>query len=171
MMEKVLIIGNSGAGKTTFAKALANETKLPLVHLDKIYWCGVWEHRTREEFDVLLQEELEKERWIIDGNFDRTLPQRLRFCDTVFWLDLPIISCLWGATKRVFESFGKSRDDMGGCCVERFDRHKFALYKSIIAFNRKNRKRYKQLLCECKDVNIIVFKSRRQVTRYLNNLK
>ena len=37
-MERILIIGGNGAGKTTFAKALAEKTQLPLVHLDALYW-------------------------------------------------------------------------------------------------------------------------------------
>ena len=103
-MKKVLIIGNAGSGKTTFAKALSERTSLPLVHLDRLYWKDNWEHTTREEFDVLLQRELEESEWILDGNFNRTLPHRLQYCDTVFFFDLPTISCLWGITKRIFQS-------------------------------------------------------------------
>ena len=94
-MKRILIIGNAGSGKTTFAKALANKTQLPLVHLDKLYWRGTWEHTTREEFDAILQNELENGEWIIDGNFNRTIPHRLKYCDTVFYFDLPVITCLW----------------------------------------------------------------------------
>ena len=36
-MQRILIIGNCGAGKSTFARALAEKTGLPLVHLDKLY--------------------------------------------------------------------------------------------------------------------------------------
>ena len=57
-MERVLLIGNAGAGKTTFARKLAAKCSLPLVHLDQLYWCGEWEHLTREQFDALLQAEL-----------------------------------------------------------------------------------------------------------------
>ena len=56
-MERVLLIGNAGAGKTTFARKLAAKCSLPLVHLDQLYWCGEWEHLTREQFDALLQVE------------------------------------------------------------------------------------------------------------------
>lgn len=41
-MKRILIIGNAGSGKTTFAKALAEKTHLPLIHLDKLFWCGEW---------------------------------------------------------------------------------------------------------------------------------
>ena len=55
-MQRILIIGNAGAGKSTFARLLAKKLQLPLVHLDKLYWQGTWEHLSREEFDVHLQQ-------------------------------------------------------------------------------------------------------------------
>ena len=103
-MQRILIIGNAGSGKSTFSKALAEKLNIPLVHLDRLYWRGNWEHVTREEFDHLLQSELEKPQWIIDGNFNRTLPCRLQHCDCVFFFDLPTHTCLWGTVKRVLKT-------------------------------------------------------------------
>ena len=169
-MERVLIIGNAGAGKSTFAKALAEKTGLPLVHLDKLYWRGDWEHVSREEFDVLLQTELVKPRWIIDGNFNRTIPLRLQHCDTVFFLDYPTRVCLWGITKRVLTNWGRTREDMGGNCPEHFDAQKPALYRAVLRFNREHRKKHCQLLSQAENVNVIVFKSRRQAKKYLEGV-
>ena len=91
-MKKVLIIGNTGAGKTTFAKALSEKTGLPLIHLDKIFWYGNWEHISPEEFDEKLSEILSRDEWIIDGNYNRTLERRLEFADTVFFFELPTVT-------------------------------------------------------------------------------
>ena len=168
-MERILIIGNCGAGKSTFAKALAKKLQLPLVHLDKLYWHGDWEHLSREDFDAVLQTELEKPRWIIDGNFSRTLPHRLAYADTVFYLDIPTLTCLWGLTKRVFTNYGKTRDDMGGNCPEYFDKQKPALYKGALGFNKRNRKNYHEMLA-ASGKQVIIFKSRRQVKKYLESL-
>ena len=167
-MRRVLIIGNAGSGKSTFGRKLAEKTGLPLVHLDKIYWRGNWEHLTREEFDKALQAELEKEEWIIDGNFNRTLPHRLDYCDTVFFFDLPTITCLWGVTKRVLQSYGKTRSDMGGNCPERFDQQKPALYKAVMNFNKQHRKAYYDLLADRE--NVVIFKTRRQAEKYLREV-
>ena len=169
-MERVLIIGNCGAGKSTFARALAEKTGLPLVHLDKLYWHGDWEHLSREEFDPVLQTELEKPQWIIDGNFSRTLPHRLSYADTVFYLDIPVLTCLWGLTKRVFTNYGKTREDMGGNCPERFDKQKISLYRGILTFNRRNRKKFYEMLKES-GVAYTVFRSRKEANAYLKNIR
>ena len=168
-MKRVLIIGNAGAGKTTFARQLAEKLQLPLVHLDKLYWCGNWEHVSRPEFDTLLQAELEKPQWIIDGNFNRTLPHRLQYCDTVFYFDLPAITCLAGITKRILSNYGKSRSDMGGNCAEYFDAQKRSLYRNVLTFNRQHRADYYALLSAATDVNVIIFKSRRQAKAFLKH--
>lgn len=169
-MERILIIGNAGSGKTTFAKKLASKTGLPLVHLDAIYWTGDWEHISREEFDARLQQELEQPKWIMDGNFNRTIAHRLQYCDTVFYFDMPTWVCLWGITKRIFTNYGKVRPDMGGNCRERFDKQKPSLYKNVLRFNREHRQQYKNLLAAQKDVNVITFRSRKQVNKYLQGL-
>ncbi len=169
-MKKILIIGNAGAGKTTFARKLASKLNIPLVHLDKLYWRGEWQHLSKENFDIVLQTELEKPEWIIDGNFNRTIPHRMKYCDTVIFFDFPTIRCLWGITKRLLQNYGKIRSDMGGSCVERFDRNKIELYHHVLNFNKEHRKDYYNLLNQSRDLRIIVFKNRGQISRFLEDI-
>ena len=170
-MERILLIGNAGAGKTTFARKLAEKLDLPLIHLDRLYWCGEWEHLSRDAFDAALQPLLESPRWIIDGNFNRTIPHRLTYCDTVIFFDLPTLTCLAGITKRTLTNLGRSRADMGGNCIERFDAQKRVLYRSVLTFRRQHRKDYYEMLQKAEGVRVIVFKSRRDAERFLNKLE
>lgn len=170
-MKRILIIGNAGSGKTTFGKRLAEKLHIPLVHLDKLFWHGQWEHLSHDEFDKALQAELEKPEWIIDGNFNRTLPHRLQYCDTVFFFDLPAITCLAGITKRVLTNYGKSREDMGGNCVERFDSKKLELYRHVINFNKEHRKNYRALLSKAQHARVIIFRNRHEADKFLADLK
>ena len=51
-MERVMIIGCGGAGKSTLARKLGEKTGLPVVHLDQIWWApGNWQHIEKPEFD------------------------------------------------------------------------------------------------------------------------
>ena len=118
---------------------------------------------------MLLEAELQKPRWIIDGNFSRTFPRRLEFADTVIWLDLPVCTCLWGATKRVFQYHGKSRPDMGGDCPEHFDKRKIELYKAIWAFKKRNKATIEELLSKT-PARVYRLKTRRQVKKFLNDI-
>ena len=169
-MKKVIVIGGNGSGKSTFSKQLATITNLPLVHLDRLLWYGNWQTREREEFDALLQQELTKDAWIIDGNYNRTIPLRLSYCDTVFYFDFSTLRCLWGVTWRVLTNLGCVRDDMGGNCRERFS---LSFYKSILGFNKAHRKRYYALLEETEKngKTVVIFRNRRQVKKYLNTIK
>ena len=107
-MQKVLVIGCSGAGKSTFARRLRDITGLPLYYLDRLWHKADRTHITREEFDRVLAEWLARPAWIIDGDYSRTLPQRLEACDTVFFLDFPLEVCLAGGENRR----GAQRPDM-----------------------------------------------------------
>ena len=167
-MRRVLIIGCPGAGKTTFAQKLANKTGLPLVHLDRLYWRGRWEHLSEEAFDTALQMELDKPEWVMDGNYDRTLSRRLKYCDTVFFFDLPTVTCLWGITKRLRQNHGISRRDMGENCTERLDRNFVELFRKTWYFNRKHRKKYHEMLKNTG--NCVIFKNRKQADKYLKEV-
>ena len=107
-MQKVLVIGCPGAGKSTFARRLRDRTGLPLYYLDRLWHKADRTHITREEFDRVLAEWLARPAWILDGDYSRTLPQRLEACDTVFFLDFPLEVCLAGVENRR----GAQRPDM-----------------------------------------------------------
>ena len=76
-MKRVLILGCGGAGKSTLARTLGERTGLPVVHLDQGWWLPGWRNPPEEVFDRWLEEQLEKESWIMDGNYLRTLELRL----------------------------------------------------------------------------------------------
>ena len=107
-MLKAIVIGSPGAGKSTFARRLRNLTGLPLYYLDMLWHKPDQTNITREEFDTLSNDIIKKDSWIIDGNYQRTLAERLKACDTVFLMDYPLETCLSGAESRI----GKKREDM-----------------------------------------------------------
>ena len=166
-MKRIMIIGCGGAGKSTLARQLGEKTGLPVVHLDKLFWRPGWEHISRDEFDVLHREALMGEKWILDGNFDRTMEERIKHCDTVIYLDFSRFACLYGVAKRILTTYGKVRPDMGEGCPERFD---MDFLKWVWNFNKNKRENTYRLLNEAEGIEKIVLKNRRAVRAFLKSL-
>ncbi len=166
-MDRILIIGSGGAGKSTMARALGEKLGLPVVHLDKLFWKPGWVETPKEEMDAKILAEMEKPQWIIDGNYNRTLSKRLEYCDTAIYLDYSRFTCLFGALKRVIRNLGRVRSDMGEGCPEKFD---LEFLKWIWNFNKKHRNRYYKMLSEAPNARVIILKSRQQTRKFLDTL-
>ena len=166
-MERILIIGCGGAGKSTLARKMGDILNIPVVHLDKLFWKPNWVETSREEFDALLAQELAKDKWIMDGNFNRTLPERVKHCDTIIYLDFSRVTCLLGVLKRVITTYGTVRPDMGEGCPERFD---LDFLKWVWNFNKNKRESYYKMLNEVENVETIVLKNRHAVKLFLKTL-
>ncbi len=120
-MERILIIGPCGAGKSTAARSLGEKLGLPVIHLDQIYWRPGWVETPPDEFAPILEAALHGERWIIDGNYGGSMPLRMAHADSVIYLDFPILLCLWRTIKRIWRYRGQTRPDMSADCPERLD--------------------------------------------------
>ena len=106
--NRIVIVGSPGSGKSTFARKLRDKTGLPLFYLDRIFHRADRTTASREEFDTAVREILARPAWIIDGNYQRTIPLRFEACTDIFLFDLPVEQCLEGAASRI----GKQREDM-----------------------------------------------------------
>lgn len=157
-MNKVIVIGCPGGGKSTFSRKLREKTNLPLFHLDMMFWKADKTTLSREEFDKQLSSVVMGDQWIIDGNYGRTLEMRLKECDTVFLFDLPVETCLAGAVSRV----GKPREDMPW--VEENLDEEFKQW--ILDFPEKELPRVYALLEQYPHKSLVVFRSHEQVNEY-----
>ncbi len=163
-MQKVIILGCPGSGKTTFAEKLNKATGLPLYHLDAIWHKPDKTHIPREDFDQRISEIFATSQWIIDGNYSRTIEMRLKECDTVFLFDLPTEVCLQGATARV----GKGRYDLPWLETELDPEFE----KFIKDFAQTSLPQIYTLIEKYSDKNqIVIFKSRQEADDYINSLK
>lgn len=162
-MNRVMVIGCPGSGKSTFSRKLRDKTNLPLFYLDQIWHKSDKTTISREEFDNKLQELLDSnDQWIIDGSYLRTMEMRLIKADTVFLLDIPVEQCLEGAKARV----GTIREDLPW--VEESLDEEFRQW--IIDYPKQHLPLIYDLLQEYKDKNIYIFKSRREADEYLERL-
>ncbi len=120
-MERVLVIGSPGAGKSTAAERLAASLRVPVHHLDMLFWQPGWREPRREEFEGRLARVLAEPAWVVDGNYLWTLPKRLAVADAVLWLDFPTSTCLHGVLARWVRFRGQQRPDMAPHCPEKVD--------------------------------------------------
>ncbi len=154
-MRRVLIIGCCGSGKSTFAKKLNKILKLELIHLDKLYWKPGWQRSSQVEWTKIVQEIIEKDSWIMDGNYDSTLDMRIVKADTVVFFNFPRITCLYNTFKRALRGklFKVVRSDIKEGCGEKLD---WTFLKWIWKFNKEVRLNYLEKLYKLKKEKEII---------------
>ena len=159
-MKKIIVIGCPGSGKSTVSRALHNKTGIPLYHLDMMYWNA---DKTTVEKSVFLERlsvVLEKDEWIIDGNYGSTMELRMAACDTVIFLDYPLDVCLDGIKERR----GKPRSDMPW--IETEEDTEFIEF--IKNYNEQQKPKVLKLLKNYSDKKIVILRSREQADAFLN---
>jgi adenylate kinase family enzyme len=120
-MQRILVIGSAGSGKSKLSRYLAEKLSIPVIHLDRLYWRPNWVEPGQEEWLEQVRNVISEESWIMDGNYSRTLAVRLEACDTVVFLDMPRLTCLWRVLSRMLRFHGRNRPDMAAGCTERLD--------------------------------------------------
>jgi adenylate kinase family enzyme len=120
-MQRVLIVGPCGAGKSTLARALGTRLGLPVHHIDQLHWHPGWVEGTKDELRAKVAHIAAGPRWLIDGTYGGTLAERLPRADTIIYLDYPVRLCVARLFRRIWTWRGRSRPDMTENCPERFD--------------------------------------------------
>lgn len=163
-MKRVIVIGCPGSGKSTFSRALHKATQIPLYHLDMMNWNSDRTTVPKPTFIERLNRTVEKDTWIIDGNYGSTMKLRLQACDTVFFFDYSLDVCLDGIMSRR----GKERTDMPW--VELPDEVDEEFIQFIKNYNIVSRPTVMELLAEYTDKDIFVFKNREEADEFLSQL-
>jgi len=163
-MDKILIIGLNGSGKSTFANKLGKKLNREVVHLDKIYYESGWKHlQTQEEWRETVGGLVSKEKWIIDGHYNSTLDIRIQPADTIIFFNFNKLLCLYRAFKRIFnrtQPFDKAEGNLNTLS--------WVLIKKIIKFPKN---KMLNILEQNKNAKrIIIFNNDREVEKYLSTL-
>ena len=167
-MKRILIIGSSGAGKSTFSRRLGEKTGIEIIHLDKIYWKPNWTAPSNEEWKATIEKAMRGEAWIMDGNYSNTLDLRIPVCDTVIFLEMPRALCVFRVLKRVASTYRKTRLDMAEGCIEQFD---WEFLKWIWDFENRSKPKIEKLLEQFKNEKTIIrLRSKREVEKFLQEI-
>lgn len=165
-MNKIMVIGvSSGAGKSTFARSLGEKLQIPVHHLDTLYWMPSWVETPPEEF-IAHQEKIVREpKWIIEGNYTGTFNIRLNEADTIIYLELPLLTCLYRVVKRRIQYHGKTRPDMTVGCPEKID---WDFIKFILTtYSKRRRMMAERFEVLRKEKDVIVLKSTKEIKSFL----
>lgn len=163
------MIGSGGAGKSTFARRLGNILNIEVIHLDSLYWRVGWVETPKQEWKKTVEHLITRGSWIMDGNYSGTLDLRVEACDTVIFLDIARMICIWRVIKRAVEYRNKRRPDMAEGCPERFDL-KFILW--IWNYKRRTKPKIVRVLKENRqDKKIIWLRSDAEVEGFLAGMR
>jgi adenylate kinase family enzyme len=164
-VQRILILGSPGTGKSTLARELSQLLHLPLYHLDQLFFEADWV-TNEAKFNQQLQAVLKQDQWIIDGNYAASLPKRLAQADAVIYLDFPVHVALIGVMKRYVRYKHTTRPDMAPGCTEQL-RLSFLWYVLTFKYKKKSK-----TLRHLKAANIPVyfFHWRQETTAFIKTL-
>lgn len=165
MYNRISIIGGSGSGKSTLCSILSKELNLPAIHLDGINFDSNWVEIDKSKRDNIIVNKALEDKWIIDGNYTKTLKNRLERADLIIWLDYSTFALLKGVLKRIFKSINKERPEIPGC-KERFD---FNFIKYVITYNKKKRYIIVENLEDIPKEKILIFKNQKKLNKWLKD--
>ncbi|WP_371804510.1 DNA topology modulation protein [Candidatus Lokiarchaeum ossiferum] len=151
-MKRIMIIGCAGSGKSTLAFNLGTTLKLPIYHLDKVFWKPNWVKISPEDWQQYISTIIQKESWIIDGNYSSTMEIRMRRANIIIYLDFPRFLCLWRVIKRRFQYNNKSRPDINDQCNEKLD---LEFLQWIWNYPKRSKPKTMQLLKQCTKNHLI----------------
>lgn len=140
--DRICIMGPSNSGKSTLANAISQKRNLEVIHLDQLFHVphSNWQERPLNEFMLLHELAINKESWVIDGNYKRCLPQRLSRATGLILLDVSTLSSLLRYVNRTLFQYKRYGGLEGGQ-----DRLNWKMFHHIAAVTPKNRKHYAEL--------------------------
>ncbi len=164
-MKKILVLGSSGAGKSVLSAELGKRLGLKVIYLDVYFWRRGWVETPLREWRGIVDALLVGDEWVMDGNYNDTLPQRIAVADTVVFLDFSRYLCIWRAVRRWFTWRNRRRADLADGCYEDFD---LAFYRWIWDFPKKERPQVIKVLEEHRDrIRLVYLKNPREVRGFL----
>lgn len=164
--ERWLVVGGSGAGKSTFSTALAERLGLPLLHLDQEYWRPGWVEPAKPEWRARVAELVAADRWVMDGNYSSTFDLRMPRAQAVVLLDIPTWKCLFSVYGRAFRYRGRTRPDLPEGCPETLPDLQFLHW--ILTYRRRSRWKVLEAVRQWPHLLFRSFTDRAEARRWLD---
>ena len=169
-MRRILNTGSGGAGKTTFANKLSEKTSIPVIHLDFHYHQKNKDYANNKEAWIeKVYSMLDKDSWIIEGNYSSSYEKRFAKADTFIFLDISTAQTLWSVIKRRYRYRNVRRPEMPEDWEEKLS---WEFIRYIYRFKKDSRQK---LLNEIEQyrhdgLSVHIFKSRKAAYTWLKTL-
>lgn len=169
-MNRILIVGCGGAGKTTLAMQLSELLNLEVIHLDQHFWNSGWRECSPDEWNAKVRKLIAKNRWVMDGNYSGTLEIRSEVADTIIFLDFSRWVCLSSIIRRRIQYHGQTRPSMPENCPEKID-HEFFWY--VWNYRRTRRPGMLERLQKyaAGGKKVLIFNNRRELQQWLLTIR
>jgi len=167
-MQRVLVLGSSGSGKSTFARQLGKILDIEVIHLDSYFWNPYWIETSADLWEQKLTHLLEKESWVMDGNYTSSLERRLAYADTVIFLDLSRARCFWRVLGRYLKHRGVNRPELPEGCNEKID---LDFIKWIWNYPNRSHKRIMQILDHQPKAKVRILKGSAQIEAFIEKMQ
>jgi len=167
-MKRIMIMGSAGSGKSTLAKLLSEKLQIDAIHLDKEFWQPGWIMTEKPDQIRIHESFMQRDKWIIDGNYCASLKPRAENADLAIFLDMPFHLCMYRVISRYFKNKGQIREDMSPGCEEKIDRE-FLEY--IVYYHREKKdKDYNLLRTHITDDKLVHLRSIKDVQKFLESI-
>lgn len=167
-MARVLVVGASGAGKTTVARKIAMRLGLDHHASDDFYWEPGWQPASIGRVDHLLDQVLVRPSWVLDGNFERRWEDVWNRADHIIWLDYSLPRVLWQVACRNI-GWLLARRSMWSSNRMTLQRALSGIRHSLRTHGRKRRD-YPTYIAQLRHTRVVRLSSRRQTEAWLDSL-
>jgi adenylate kinase family enzyme len=170
-MQRVMIVGQPGAGKSTLARRLGQLTGISVVHIDTIHWQPGWVERSAAEKTRLCLEVEARDQWIFEGGHSTTWAHRIGRADLLVWIDRSTALRFWRVLVRAVRHRGRTRPDLPEDCPEQLGRLG-ELFRFMWTTRKVSREKMQKLAATAPPgCRVVRLRSNRQTRRFLATIE
>lgn len=163
-MDKIVVIGSPGAGKSTLARKLGRKLRMKVVHLDRNFWQPGWKEIPRNTRIDILKKLVQEKQWIIEGTYLDSSEPRLSAADTIIFLDINPFVCLQRVIMQHYMYQGHPRHDLREGCEDKLNLLRIL---KVMGFPFRGRRTLKKKLRNYESKQIIWLRSSKAVENFL----
>jgi adenylate kinase family enzyme len=171
IMQRIVVIGSTGTGKSTLAKQVAARLGCNHVELDSLHWEADWKEAPTDVFISRVEQALSGDCWVVDGQYNEVRNVIWSRADTIVWLDYPLSLILWRLARRSVSRLF-TREELWNGNRESFRTHfsRNSLFIWGLKSYERRRRDYEQFFQEYTHLKILRLHSSGETEKWLKEI-